>query len=248
MLALVVTGALSFTTHYHVLVKRQGSLLWRDMQNRALFTLLVFGAVLLTLENRWATGTFIWFDSLFQWTSALCTAGFQTVRLEHWSATAQLLLSIGMIIGGAAGATTGGLKLRRVTWLATAAAYRIRRISRHPWLLMEHKPLAGAHAKAVSGPHVEAAAMLTVLWLVVVGWGTLVLVHVIGSGVPLNSVILEAASATGNVGLSAGITQPDLPWPGKLTLIALMWMGRLEIVPVLVLISSVVRPRGARAT
>ena len=45
----------------------------------------------------------------------------------------------------------------------------------------------------------------------------------------------------GGVGLSTGITHPDLPWLGKLTLICLMWMGRLEIIPVLLLLSLTIK-------
>jgi trk system potassium uptake protein TrkH len=56
----------------------------------------------------------------------------------------------------------------------------------------------------------------------------------------LNDVIFEAASALGSVGLSTGISEPDLHWVGKLILILFMWMGRLEIIPVLVLFSSLV--------
>ena len=42
----------------------------------------------------------------------------------------------------------------------------------------------------------------------------------------------EVASALGKVGLSTGITGGDLPWFGKLGLIVVMWLGRLESVPV----------------
>jgi len=50
--------------------------------------------------------------------------------------------------------------------------------------------------------------------------------------------MFEAASALGSVGLSTGISSPDLHWLGKLILILFMWMGRLEIIPVIVLFSS----------
>jgi trk system potassium uptake protein TrkH len=51
-------------------------------------------------------------------------------------------------------------------------------------------------------------------------------------------VIFEAASAMGMSGLSVGIVSPDLHGIGKLVLIVFMWMGRVEIIPVLVLFSS----------
>jgi len=247
MMLLMLLGAISFAVHYKVLVKGQVSLLWNDPESRALFVLLACGAGLVVLENLWARGMPLWFDSVFQWVSALCTAGFSTVSLSEWSISAQLLLVLGMVIGGAAGATTGGLKLRRVLWLARAAFYRIERVSLHPWLLMEHKPLAEAEERGLSGPHIEAAVTFASLWALTIAFGTLALLHFAGPAATLNGVLFEVASALGNVGLSSGITTPDLHWGGKLTLILIMWMGRLEILPVLVLLSAAASRRPWRA-
>lgn len=61
-----------------------------------------------------------------------------------------------------------------------------------------------------------------------------------------NSISRYVASAASGVGLSTGITHPDLPWLGKLTLIFLMWMGRLEIIPVLLLLSLPLKALGDR--
>ncbi|MFP4609243.1 MAG: potassium transporter TrkG, partial [Candidatus Aenigmatarchaeota archaeon] len=44
--------------------------------------------------------------------------------------------------------------------------------------------------------------------------------------------------AQGNVGLSVGITGPEMPLVEKITLIIVMWAGRLEIFPILVLLTS----------
>ena len=54
-------------------------------------------------------------------------------------------------------------------------------------------------------------------------------------------------SALGNVGLTTGITDPGLHWSGKLGLIVIMWMGRLEIVPILVLVAALVMAYRHRA-
>jgi trk system potassium uptake protein TrkH len=45
----------------------------------------------------------------------------------------------------------------------------------------------------------------------------------------------EVASAQGNVGLSLGIISPNMPDIAEILLIFNMWIGRLEIIPVLVL-------------
>ena len=121
MLFVMTMGAISFATHFRVITRRQVRAVWKDPECRLLLLLLPAGALLLALENLWFGESPRWPDSLFQWTSALTTSGFGTVSLSEWSVTAHLLLSIGMACGGAAGATTGGLKLRRVLRLTEGA-------------------------------------------------------------------------------------------------------------------------------
>jgi trk system potassium uptake protein TrkH len=64
------------------------------------------------------------------------------------------------------------------------------------------------------------------------------LLQVVPSKYTVPDVIFEVASAMGMSGLSVGIVSPDLHGIGKLVLIVFMWMGRVEIIPVLVLFSS----------
>ncbi|MDX1604569.1 MAG: potassium transporter TrkG [Candidatus Competibacterales bacterium] len=52
---------------------------------------------------------------------------------------------------------------------------------------------------------------------------------------PMLSVLFEITSALGSVGLPVGITGSELHWAGKRLLMLLMWMGRLEILPVIAL-------------
>jgi trk system potassium uptake protein TrkH len=47
--------------------------------------------------------------------------------------------------------------------------------------------------------------------------------------------LFEVASAQGNVGLSMGIVSPNMPEIAEILLIFNMWIGRLEIIPALVL-------------
>ena len=71
--------------------------------------------------------------------------------------------------------------------------------------------------------------------------GVLILLQVVQSKYTVPDVLFEAASAMGTSGLSVGISNPDLHGVGKLVLILFMWMGRVEIIPVLVLFSSLLR-------
>jgi trk system potassium uptake protein TrkH len=238
VMLIMILGTISFAVHYKVLNQRHWSALWGDAQHRMLWLLLGCGAFLLLLENWWWSGSATVVDSAFQWVSALGTAGFQTADLHLWSPTGRLLLSLAMIIGGAAGSTAGGLKQVRIAMIYRGLLWRFRRIRQQPHELSRYtfdgEPLEEGEASKL----VQDAGVLAALWAVVLWAGILILLHVVPEKFSLSEVILEIASAQGNVGLSTGITHPGLPWLGKLALVLCMWMGRLEIIPSLILLSA----------
>jgi trk system potassium uptake protein TrkH len=51
--------------------------------------------------------------------------------------------------------------------------------------------------------------------------------------------LFEATSAASCVGLSAGLTSPNMPLGAKVTLMTLMYFGRLEYTPLLVLLGLI---------
>jgi len=242
LMVLMMAGAVSFAAHGRVLRERRLSALWEDGQHRLLWVLLPVGALLLAAENAWSAGEARWLESAFQAVSALCTAGFQSADLASWSDAAKLLLVLGMILGGAAGSTAGGIKLARAYHLYKGFAWRFRSVSLRRHEVMRHE-LDGHGVPAREAIlAVEAAAVLSVTWVVFLWAGTLALLHVVPDHFSVGDVLLEAASAQANVGLSSGITGAELPAAGKLILVLLMWAGRLEILPVVVLLVPALRP------
>ena len=49
-------------------------------------------------------------------------------------------------------------------------------------------------------------------------------------------MLFELTSAMSNVGLTSGIVSPELATPAKWVFMGLMWVGRLEIIPALILL------------
>ena len=75
------------------------------------------------------------------------------------------------------------------------------------------------------------------MWVILLFVGIIVIKQV--TGYTIDNVIFEVCSAQGNVGLSTGITNIDTLEPlGKAMLIINMWIGRLEIIPIIVLLKS----------
>lgn len=85
------------------------------------------------------------------------------------------------------------------------------------------------------------ATLVFVLWLAFLAIGVAVLLAALSPQHPLEYVLFDVMSAQSNVGLDAGITSPGMPALAKGMLIINMWVGRLEIIPIAVLISAVLR-------
>ena len=233
----MILGAISFATHYQFLRHRKVSAFWSDNQHQALWIILILGTLSLWGFHRLAAKDVPFIDILFQWTSAVSTCGFSTTSVESWDGGAKLLMSMAMLTGGTAGSTAGGIKLSRVVIIFKAIVWRFRRIALLPHEMMRYELDGKIIKETEANRRVEAAAVLAILWLSVVVVGVFILQYLKLPIYGLIDVIFEVASATSGVGLSTGITHPDLPWLGKLTLICLMWIGRLEIISALLLLS-----------
>ncbi len=233
----MILGAISFSVHYQFLRYRKLSAFWSDNQHQALWIILVLGTLLLWGFHRLAARDVPFIDILFQWSSAVSTCGFNTVSVESWDGGAKLLMSMAMLIGGAAGSTAGGIKLSRFVIIFKAIIWRFRRITLLPHEMMRYQLDGKVLKESEANRRIEAAAVLAILWLSVFVIGVFILQYLKLPTYGLIDVIFEVASAMSGVGLSTGITHPDLPWLGKFTLICLMWMGRLEIISALLLFS-----------
>jgi len=241
LLPIMIFGAISFAVHYE-LMRGNAAILIKDVQTRWFLLLLAAGSLFLGLENSLALGPVRALrDSAFQFVSAMTCTGFQTVDIRSWSDTAKLVLAAGMVFGGAAGSTAGGIKVIRMIILMKGVQWRFRRIISPRGAIVPFRIGPTVVDQAEVGQRLEDASLITFLWLVFLMLGVIVLLHTSPPGFTLSDVIFEVASAQGNVGLSVGITSPTMPILSKLALCFNMWIGRLEIIPVLMLIRAIFR-------
>ena len=225
----MLLGAVSFALHALVVVRGRVGEVGRDAQVRLLGALWLAGPLALGLALGGGAEPLA---VVFQWTSALTTSGFAVVDEAGWPAAALVLTAAVMVAGASSGSTVGGVKLKRAALLASAGWARAR--GRRPVPLhVDGEAEGGAE-------EVAEAARVALAFAVTFGVGVALLVG--ATGAPLAQVVFEAASALGTVGLSTGLTGPDLPAPARLVLTALMWLGRLEVVAVVALVAAAARP------
>lgn len=163
--------------------------------------------------------------------SAQSTAGFSTVSCAELDASSKLVLMFSMLAGGGVGSTAGGVKLLRLLVALSVLRVVLVRTS-----LPKHAVSApGLAGRRLDDKAIHAALLLIVLFLVVVALSWLPFVAWGYS--PIDS-LFEVVSATGTVGLSAGVTSSELPPLLKAILCIDMFMGRLEIMAWLVVFYS----------
>ncbi|GGL36539.1 potassium transporter Trk [Halarchaeum grantii] len=266
LLPIMVLGSIAFPVHYLVL-RGDLSQLYEDLQTRWVFgffgllsaflvAIIYSQGVYQSTETITFLGTTLTgnaaalFQSVrygvFQFVSAASCTGFQTANSlgTEWSMAAQMTVSIGMVVGAAAGSTVGGIKLVRFATLTKGTAYRIRNVFL-PQSAVTHFELGGRKLDdQEAAREFEEAAIITFLWVVFLAISAFVLMLTVDSSFTLPNVLFEVASAQGNVGLSAGITGPEMPTPAKVIFLFNMWIGRLEIIPVLVLLRGLLYREG----
>lgn len=240
-LPIMVAGAISFYAHYRAVSTRKPiSALFGSSELKLFWFVLLFGAAALAVNN-FALYQLNGLDSVLQWVSAVTTTGFQSEPLTHWHPGTLFLMSLAMLVGATAGSTGGGLKTLRVVLLYKSIVWSLAEINRRPHELVRLTFDGQALTKGDAAARVRAATTLTYAWFLVSAVAVLVMSYAVPASTPLQVTIFDVFSAQSNVGLSAGLVGPDLSAAGKLTLMTVMWMGRLEIIPVMVLIAVAVQ-------
>ncbi|WP_084077370.1 TrkH family potassium uptake protein [Demequina sp. NBRC 110057] len=150
----------------------------------------------------------IFFQSINQRSGGFASFDIGEAREQTW-----LLEDVLMFIGGGSGSTAGGIRVTTVAvlLLAIMAEARGRRD-------ME------AFGKRVGTEVLRGAVAVTIIGIAIVVVGTTVFMA--QTGIPLDRSLYEVISAYATCGLTTGITG-DLPDDAKITLIVMMYVGRV---------------------
>ncbi|EMA22964.1 TrkH family potassium uptake protein [Haloarcula amylolytica] len=180
-------------------------------------------------------------QATFQVASLLNSTGYATSNFAEWGNTAKGVLLFAMFIGGSAGSTGGGVKI--VRWLVVLKSIRRQLFTTaHPSAV---KPVR-LGGQVIDEDVINAIYGFTLLYLLTFGVATVFLLLDAGR-VGLDLTVFEASSASlatiGNIGPGFGFLGPfgtyeRFPETSKLLMIFLMWIGRLEIIPVFVIFTG----------
>jgi trk system potassium uptake protein TrkH len=161
--------------------------------------------------------------------SAQSTAGFSTIEVQQLHGTTKLVLILAMFIGGGLGSSAGGVKVWRLLVFWRLLRLLITRTGSPPHAVLEAR--LGGHR--LDNAEITETCLIIGLFVGVIflSWTPFVV-----AGYDSLDALFEVVSATGTVGLSTGITSPELPVLLKFVLGCDMLLGRVEIFAFLVAI------------
>lgn len=182
-------------------------------------------------------GSALW-DSAFQVVSALTSTGFTTADVLNWPMMSSFLILCCGIQCACSGSTTGGVKTDRILIAVKAMGCEIRK-RLHPNSVYPVR--VGNHP--VNDENVTSAILYITLYLLLAAV-SVVFFLIAGSGLT-DSLAIEMASI-GNVGfVSMGSGDlAGLPAVSKLLSAFNMFLGRVEIYPVLIVIYMIFNRKG----
>ena len=180
-------------------------------------------------------------DASFTVASYMSTTGFAICDNSQWPWLAGAVLIIASIQCGCSGSTTGGIKVDRVIISIKALKNEIMKRS-HPALVSK----TSLGKMYLSDDDVRAVLMYIVLYFIVI-FLSIILVMLTGSGVP--EAVSGVIASVGSVGPGlAGIGCLDnfsaQPAFAKFVYAFDMFLGRVEIYPLLIVISLLFKRRG----
>ncbi len=243
IVAFMLVGGVNFALLYRGIVRRRPGAVIRDEELRLYVTLVAVAAVILLAEvisEGVAEGEKAIRTAVFQATSVLTTTGYATDDYTTWP-TLSLITIVGlMFVGASAGSTSGSVKVLRHLLLGKILRRELDQTV-HPELVIpvrfNRTVVEERTLRAVSG------FILLYIGLFIIGAVALAIDAAIeGPSLEPLEAIAAAAASLGNVGPALGFAGPFGSFDpfsdvSKVIMIALMWLGRLEVIPVVVLLT-----------
>ena len=231
----MILFSINFNLYYFALIRRFKDI-GKNEELRVFLSICLIATVVISINTRGL------FDSagdcirtaFFQVASIISTCGFATADFNLWPALSQSIILLLMLTGACAGSTTGGLKISRVILICKGVLREIRHVLRPKSVnivRLDGEPVAEDVVRSAIG----YLALHVVLMV-----STLLLISI--DGYSLETNITAAIASLNNIGPGFKEIGPMGNFSGysafsKAILSLNMLFGRLEIIPMMILLS-----------
>jgi len=236
IIAFMLMSATSFALHFRAWRRPRAYL---ESKEFLAYISIVGVAVVIVAIGTWSLGSGIEArirDAVFTGVTMVTGTGYATSNWAAWGPGLLLVLLVCMFLGGMAGSTAGAIKTYRLGILFKTINSSLRRIV-YPRVVAVQR----FEGRSVDSRLVHGVVAFFVLYVGFFVAGA-ILLGFFEPDLDLVSIGSASASAMGNIGPALGELGPTATYSGlgvdsKLTLALLMIIGRLEIYPVIILVT-----------
>jgi trk system potassium uptake protein TrkH len=243
LIPVMLCGAVPFKIFFLLYNGKVGAML-KDRIVRALLLIALIGSLITSLDL-YIFGNISLSEAFRQGTfmavSALCTCGLSNSSPHAWAVIPLAVVTMMMFIGGAMGSTAGGVKVNRVIMVYEGVRWWFRRFFVSSRVTVPLRFGGRLVSKELSELAITRNLLVIVAYVLTIFIATTLTLHLYITSFRLEEVVFELVSALSNVGLSVGFITTGSPVSIKWLFTLLMWLGRLEIVPVAIIVMGAVR-------
>jgi trk system potassium uptake protein TrkH len=236
VIAFMLIAGASFALHFRALRRPRAYLESKEFLS---YLVIIAAAILIIALGSWSLGSGIESrvrDAVFTGVTFVTGTGYATVNWAAWAPGLLVALLVFMFLGGMAGSTAGAVKTYRLGILYKTIGSSLKRIIYPSLVSVQRFGGRTIEPRLVHG--VVAFFVLYVGFFV----GGAVLLGFMEPALDLTTIGSASASAIGNVGPALGELGPTSTYAGlgadsKVLLSFLMLVGRLEIYPIVILLT-----------
>lgn len=235
---LLISG-INYNLYYFIIARKLGGVLKNEELRTYLIIILAATAIIsvnvwCNVENSFPAVSDCIRAAFFQVTSIISTAGFSTVDFNLWPELSKGILVLLMFFGACAGSTAGGLKLSRLIIIVKATRREIKKI-----LKPNSVSAIRLDGEALPETTVRSAVNYLPLYFSIMAVSAL-LISLDGLDFATNTTAV--ISCFNNIGPGLSLVGPAgnysvFSYFSKIVLTLNMIFGRLEIIPMIVLLS-----------
>jgi trk system potassium uptake protein TrkH len=221
---------------YYMILRKQWTGVWKSEELRWYFIIVAAAMVIITVNITpiYSSVAEALRYASFQVSSIITTTGYGTTDFNLWPTLSKNILVVLMVIGACAGSTGGGIKVSRLIILCKTLKKEISRVL-HPNLVKSVK----MEGKTISDEIVRNTLVFFFVYFLII-IVSILLVSLDGYDIVTSATSVFAT--IGNIGPGLGLVGPMGNFSmfsgfSKLILTFCMLAGRLEIFPVLIVLS-----------
>ena len=233
IIVFMILASIHFGVIYAMLIKRSFAPIRNSVSAYYLKVILVlslFVAMVLIFQGEYSSMGRATLDSVFQVVSFISTTGFGNADNALWPMMANIFLLFAAFHCGCSGSTTGGVKADRMLMIFKEIGNEFKR-RLHPSSVFRTK----VDDHTVNNEQISAVFLYSVAYVFILFMS---FVMVLMTGVEISDALSGTLASLGNVGPGIGAlgtmgNYASQPAFAKMIYTAAMFLGRLEIFPVL---------------